>query len=329
MTIQLQDFLIDPYRSTIFTAIFISVLVFAVRAKSWHEWLLIVCFVSGARIVFGTQTFFPLSNWELIRVDRCALEGLVWLLVSAAIFQKLNLEYSFRFLSVLGWVNFALLVAPPHLGLLSNPSMSGTFQALLIPFLYSRGGPLWVLSAVAIPFIKASNPIAILGVEILTLSLSLPFRWRASIFSLTGTGLAISVYFMGGLSIFLSGSGREELYQKAWQFWQSVGSPWILGTGTGTFPALAWRFPVSNSHFPFMHSDWQQILYEQGVVGLFFAIGLIVSLLWRTRHFPVHFAFWIGLAVSGIFNMPLRYAPTAFLCLVMLKGVVNDTRHHS
>lgn len=321
MFIAVSDFLIDPYRSTVCLASVIACISFGWRVRGWLGLAWTAVALSGIRVAMGTQTFY---RDDLVLIDRVVFESLTWLLLSTIVFLQFKVNHLIHICRVVGILNCAMLLIDPRYGVLSNSSMSGTFQALLIPLYFAGNSKfflgLGVASVLAVLLTKASNPILIMGVEFAAMALYLPWKGRLT-FLLGSLGLgSLGVWLMGGFGRFTDSSGRWGLYNDAWDFWRQLGEPWLFGTGTGSFLALSRNFIQDGKNlWPFMHSDWQQILFEQGFLGLFSALGLFMTLLWRSREKPLIFSFWIGLGAAGVFNMPLRYVPTLLLALAMLK----------
>jgi len=324
----LVDIFKDPYRFTLVVFAYLACLAFAHRI--WKEadgflaafWL--VCMVSGIRTALGTQTFLPGGKFEMLMIDRSVLEGLYWLCLSTFTFMALRSSQLAFLCNLMVVANLCLLAFPPHWGLLVNLSMSGTFGALAVPILGllppKKGGILIVLTTLSLPLLHASNPIAILVAEAVAVSFYVPWKPRLLLWGTGAAFAAAGIGYMGGVGTLLHGSGRYELYADVWRFWREIG-PWVLGTGTGSFYGLSLHFLQSGGRqlFPFLHSDWQQVIFEQGILGGVCAVSLFCALLWYTRRAPLLFSFWIGWGTACLSNMPMRYVPTGVLALLALK----------
>lgn len=327
--ISLSSFLTDPYRSTLVVFALLATAAYAHKIMREESTFLaafwLVCMWSGIRCGLGTQTILPGDKFELLLIDRSALEGLYWLCLSTFLYAAASAAQLASLVNALVVLNIALLVLPPNYGLLSNPSMSGTFAALCLPLLLTHpvkkvGRVLAALTLILLPFTKASNPLAIAGAEMLAFSFFIPWRRRAMIWAVSAGVAVLATWKMGGLHVLTDGSGRFNLWKEVWQYWATL-APWGLGTGTGSFYGLSHHFIQGGGHtlFPFMHSDWQQVLFEQGVFGILSGSALYGSLLWASRRHAVLFSFWIGWGIACLSNMPVRYVPTAICGLLALK----------
>lgn len=97
-------------------------------------------------------------------------------------------------------------------------------------------------------------------------------------------------------------------YYFTWFFDQSW-IVWLFGTGTGTFYGLG---PMLSEHYNYgityvwMHNEYLQILFEQGIIGLILCLILYFKTLYDSRNRPELFLTFCGLGVAMLTQFPLR-----------------------
>jgi O-antigen ligase len=105
-----------------------------------------------------------------------------------------------------------------------------------------------------------------------------------------------------------SSRGRDYIWTQSYYFFRDH-LHWMMGSGLGGFyvigPALMAK--GQTNVFIWLHSDWFQTLFEQGIVGLLLILVMYGHALWRARRVPELFAALTAYAVFGAANMPLRY----------------------
>lgn len=126
------------------------------------------------------------------------------------------------------------------------------------------------------------------------------------------------------------GTGRLETYKEAMGFWATSWKWVTLGVGPGTYmwyALISRHFVLAPNYFIQMHSDWLQILWELGAVGLslsLLAFGKAIQNAWN--NIPV----LCGLMGSAAFAMtyhPLRFFPSALLVSTIF-GLAAKRRGH-
>jgi len=149
---------------------------------------------------------------------------------------------------------------------------------------------------------------------------------KTKIFAIIGIyGLAGAIgYVLLGGSLFHS-SSRDIIYELSMKWWDQNANVWVgLGPGTTTIllPYIQKINDWSESYlYIYMHSDWLQILFEHGVLGLISALGLFFYLIHRSRHNPY---LTLSIVTYGIFmicNFPMRLPLTALLGAVLV-GII-------
>lgn len=114
----------------------------------------------------------------------------------------------------------------------------------------------------------------------------------------------------------------ERLYHwdKYMSVWILSGpATWIFGSGPGSFQwiSLIKERSVGGPIFLQLHSDWLQILFEEGVIGFLLAIAVVLRA-WRGLGNDKRArAGFLGVVVFGLTYHPLRFFPSAFLCAMI------------
>jgi O-antigen ligase len=104
-----------------------------------------------------------------------------------------------------------------------------------------------------------------------------------------------------------------------------------FGTGTGTFNVYSIGMQIVNNFmikqwFMWCHSDWLQILYENGIIGILLALYVLVSALIKSRKNLALVSAISAYASAMIFSYPLHYAHTALLaCFLILLAFSEKT----
>ncbi len=118
-------------------------------------------------------------------------------------------------------------------------------------------------------------------------------------------------------------AGRFEAWARFMEWWRLSADP-LTGTGFGSFN---WIGPsidhLKNPVFFHMHSDWLQVLFEGGAIGLMLAVWSFVWLAQRSFKRPELFATLIGLGVFGLTYHPLRYFISAAFILCVIREILE------
>lgn len=193
-------------------------------------------------------------------------------------------------------------------GFLINASMSGCFAACMIPILPRFEA---FLSLVAAILAFRHMPFACLG----AMGLALTFRskyWKVGLLTLPFAPLMVAKFF--------DANGRTETWDTAWKFFENNGH-WPFGYGGGSFNVLG---PYLTKHtgalWFWMHNDYLQILFEQGVLGAVLITALLFQLLRKSWNTPMFYSL-IGAATWATANMPLRYPLGALFCACITRWV--------
>ena len=200
---------------------------------------------------------------------------------------------------------------------LHNPSMLGCFVVCLLPLLKPDridAVLIWLALPVALILAKASLPLALYGVALI---LQIPPRFWWVLIPPGVMGVAVALAHQP-LEVWLSGSGRFELWANALQNWPIKG--W-LGSGPGSAMLLAPSVsPSPNaSAWKDMHNDWLQPVLEYGPLALPVFLGGLASTLGRAADNPVALRQLVLYSAYMVANPPLRSAAGAGLGVYILK----------
>lgn len=196
-------------------------------------------------------------------------------------------------------------------GLMLAPSFNSAFAALCVPFI-----PWWAALPVIVTVFThhGSTALLILGAQFFAYSLTYtrPARMLAA-WLVCGSCLFLVAHTHQHAPMF-DGMERLEHWKTFMQFWAKE-PRWIaLGVGPGSFmwtSAIMYKF--QSPIFLQMHSDWLQILWELGAVGLLLAIAVTIQAIKSAWGNLETFAGVLGCVVFGLTYHPLRFAPTALL----------------
>lgn len=204
-------------------------------------------------------------------------------------------------------------------GFLLNPSMSGCFNACVLPFFFYPGKPckkipviLLVLSILAT---HKNQPIAllflVLGVKLLRRRL-----WKETLAAII-LSVGVGKYLIG--KMLFNPEGRTEVWRDSFHFWKDYVNPWF-GTGLGTFyfigPALtAEKYKIG---FIWLHSDWLQVLFEMGLVGALLFVAAYIQALCRSWNEHRLFTSLIAFGAFGIANFPMHNPISGFFGLLLI-----------
>ena len=153
-------------------------------------------------------------------------------------------------------------------------------------------------------------------------------KWKSaacSAVAVIGAGIFVLSHYDG----FFSQSGRFEVWKLLFNWWK-VNASWLLGTGTGTFqwigPTLQINADPNQVHgfFIFMHSDYLQVLFEQGIVGLVLVLIMSMVCIYRSVRYPWLFASCLSSVVVLSLQFPLRFLFSQLLILILMRLCLDE-----
>jgi hypothetical protein len=174
-------------------------------------------------------------------------------------------------------------------GLILNPAMNLGVCICTLPFL--KGGkwaPWYVLAWLPISLYSSTSFAAYAAVWLAIILIVRPLQ---ALFFIP-LALASGYFFVDNFF----GAERWQWYSFFWNEFNSKSIHWIAGLGVNHFPAIGPKLQVAstqpNEIWAFLHSDWFQILFEQGIIG---------------------FALWAWVAVTALYKSYL-YHEELFVC---------------
>lgn len=192
-------------------------------------------------------------------------------------------------------------------GLLVAPSFNSAFCALALPFL-----PLWCILITLITLVTHHGSTALLIVASQLWVYALKKKW-VKWFLLIPPLFAGIAYLHHNLSWF-DADERITKYVQFMKFWAQDWK-WILfGVGPGSFTWISLiRDEFKGNLFLSMHSDWLQILWELGILGLILSLNSLGFLIKRIWNHPQLLSAVFGCVTFGLTYHPLRWFPSSFL----------------
>lgn len=290
-------------------------------------------------VLSGVMSMFSLKY----DVSYAAMNGTITFLVITLPFLILdNLSsYIKKILPVICVTNIAFILSQfafgtTKVGLFDgNTSMNACIIGITLPFLLDvvKDG---AFTAIAISSAILAVLISGQSIPFGCLFLSIAFYYFRDFRSLAiyGSLTAVGFIVLGLISqknMFFFSSGRFDVYDHFMRYWYENFNN-LTGTGTGTFQFLGKEeqfksgfklFQSGNKIkgiFGFLHSDFLQIVFEQGIAGMVAFMVLLISTLvtaWKRRYRSILSA---GMAYVGcmMFNYPLRLAVTSMIgCSIM------------
>lgn len=192
--------------------------------------------------------------------------------------------------------------------MLGNAAIDASFIACFLPFL----GYFSIPALIAISVTKSSTGFGAVGVAALTYLMS-EFGFKKTWFL-----ILLSPLCMWGVGNFFlqeelfNSNGRFYAWALAFDYWKKLPHMYhLIGTGTGSF-FIYGRALMQNAHtdgngaFAWMHNDYLQILFENGVIGLTLVLGVLIKILIRVKNYPKIFSMICTFAFVGLTQMPMR-----------------------
>lgn len=263
--------------------------------------------------------------WYLAAVglwSRDVLKGLLrWVAVSGVVIliygvlQLWHLDQFYR------WIDATKLGQDAVIGTIGNQAYFGMHLAFLLPvflWLGTRWASLAALAAsvMALATLSTSALVCVWAAWMWWGWYELPRRWWIGLVSLSAMGI---IWWILSHPYWLNPSGRLEAWSAFWQHYMvGDGKQQITGAGLGRIMGdshlgLAGWPHVSTDVFRHAHSEYFQVLIEQGVIGL----GLVGWMVWdavgRWRALP---------------KTPLVKTLGGCGMLVLMAACVNNSFHY-
>lgn len=206
-------------------------------------------------------------------------------------------------------------------GFLSNPSMGACMAIVCAPLAYKYAGK-WgaiagfLTACLATYLAKSSIAYGLLGLEVFVFGMFYFRRWYLKAIVLLSPAVAFAI----GWSILgkelINDSHRFRTWAFFAKYWK-LENQWF-GIGTGTFATFSSDIQTYNRNFDnawwvWLHNDWLQILFEQGIIGLSLVCSLYLVAIrgaYKAREFAVAMSLFLY-GITATMNYPLHLAYSA------------------
>lgn len=221
--------------------------------------------------------------------------------------------------------NSLILKQHPPYAMLNNGTADAAFIVCLLPIAWDEER--WfsmILIWTALSLTRSNTAFAGIGIGFAFFLLTkFDFKKWLLIMILPTLFLIIVAYLTLG-NHFLADSGRLEVWNNIWKFFQKFANPWV-GFGTGTF--TSWGVIFQKAAQPnnrelaiwgWLHLEPLEILFENGIIGLLSILNVYFFILKRTFRKSTAFPIACVYAFTGLTEMPLRLFVTQMLGLCLL-----------
>ena len=275
-------------------------------------------FESSAGQNFAEVLVIPLVVWTL---QQKTVEKMIYCLRYIALIEI-----------VLVWANTIASWRHPEIniqgvyGLMKAPSFDLALLALFIPF-----APLWINVIVVGTILThhAGTADLILAAELLGFAIAKKIPWSRL---LVIGGLTLAGFFLIALfhshTGLLDGVERLNQYKRFMSFWlfglndgEGIKWPWVFfGVGPASFMWCSIMIDqLKGPVVVFLHSDWLQIVFELGLVGLALVLSVYFYAIRQSWRDKVLLPALLGVGAFAIPYHPTRFFPSAFLLAVIFR----------
>ena len=195
-------------------------------------------------------------------------------------------------------------------GLLNAPSFNSAFAAAALPFIPWQAALIVIVTVVSH---HGSTALMILGAQMFALAIRNNDRFSWVTFSMVSVVAAFFAYRHSG--VMFDGGERLEKYCEFFRFWAKEPRWIIAGVGPGSFIWTSLMIDNFKPHHLFMqmHSDWLQILWEEGLAGLGLTLWVVIAAVKRAWNDTNCLAGIFGIVAFALTYHPIRFYPTALL----------------
>lgn len=193
--------------------------------------------------------------------------------------------------------------------LIWNPSLNAAFSVWLLgPY---GGWQLALLTLVQVVFMQSGASAFVL----LLLVVSWHLRWKKL---LLGAVSGVAYLSWSGIHAFVE-PNRMAFYKAVWTYWREHANP-LVGYSFGSYQATAYYIQQTMDYhreglWLSVHSDWLQLLFELGFIGLALAIWLFVDLIRCSREFDRFLV--VGFGIVALVFFPCQSPIWLFLMMAM------------
>lgn len=231
---------------------------------------------------------------------------------------KKHSEFLYRFYCLIISAEI-LLVWIRGYGIMLAPSFDTALIALFIPF-----APVFlaIVSLITILTHHGSTALMILIAQFFPIALK---NKRARIGMAIIVPALIAVAYFHTNTTWFDGLERINAYKRFMGFWWNQGwIPRLIGTGPGSFIWLS--LLIDNFKPPMflqMHSDWLQVTFELGLIGLLLIIATFLMAVKNAWENPRVLSALFGCAGFACTYHPLRFMPTMILVAYIFRYAIK------
>lgn len=208
-----------------------------------------------------------------------------------------------------------------NVGFMRAYSFDTAFIALCLPFVHPV---LWIAGVLTILRIHGSTALMMLAVQVVAFCI-LKRRWGI----LTGITIAFGSFIFGYGHAFSGAEPRFEAWIRFMRFWAHNKLTMAFGNGAGSFTWLSLIIDdFQTPAFLSMHSDWLQITFDTGIVGVSLAFIFAMQALWKVRRNSQLLPAVLGAVTFGMTYHPLRFAPSALVTALIFKLALIEKEVH-
>lgn len=252
----------------------------------------------------------------------------------------INQRHVQKFLAAIVWLAAidCVFVMFHGYGMFNASSMDSTFIAMVFPLMitYRKWSKKKILDF-GVQTLEALVLIVLPIIAIIKASGSTAYVVLAMSFA--GWAISTKRYKLASLSTLALLAGyvveishdvdrTRPMHWKNLMGWWNLNADVMFGTGTGSFqwisPYIQLRQKTNNEYLLWMHNEYLQALFEQGIIGFciyMLAFGLIFQ---KSRKSPWLFATSLGIIGSCITYSPFRFFLSQFFILLICRVSLDD-----
>ncbi len=193
-------------------------------------------------------------------------------------------------------------------GLMMAPSFDTAFIALCLPLVSPW---LWVPAFITIITRHGSTALTIIAAQVFSyLLLKRKFK------HIIAGSMSMEALIWIKSDFLLGFHDRFEAWTRFMKFWAETPNRIAFGHGPGSF---MWSSLVIDGFkapvFLAMHSDWLQITFDLGLIGLILCLAFTLETAWKRRNL----ASLLGAVTFGMTYHPLRFLPSAVVTALIFR----------
>lgn len=209
-------------------------------------------------------------------------------------------------------------------GLMHMASFGDALAALYLPF-----APLWLMALIVVTVLThhGSTAMTILLAEAIALSTVLKSLRIGLLLLIPGVYGVARLHQNGA---YLDSLERINKYKKYMGFWAGSNRFMAFGVGPGSFMWCGLLIDkLTPPFFLQMHSDWLQIAFELGLVGIALVVNFLLRTLKKVKGDTRLLAAVLGTVPFAMTYMPLRWFPSMALITLIFRKTLCQKEEKS